>query len=94
MKSFHPYGEEALLINFTQEINETIHQQVIRLKTAIEAAQFPGVSFLIPAYCSLTIGYNPKELDYETLCLLIKNLSIDAGHSIKTKTRKPAVDGS
>ena len=88
MKSFHPYGEEALLINFEQDINETVHQQVIALKTAIEAAQLPGISFLIPAYCSLTVGYNPEELDYETLCLLIKNLETDETPTINNQTRK------
>jgi len=88
MKTFHPYGEEALLINFEQEIEETIHQQVIALKTAIEQAQLPGISFLIPAYCSLTVGYDPEKLDYYTLCVLIKNLETSVPQAKDYQTRK------
>ena len=91
MKSFHPYGESALLINFEQKIEEAIHTQVIELKAAIETAQLPGVSFLIPAYCSLTVGYNPEELDYDTLCVLIKNLETNGTPIRKNLTRKLSI---
>ncbi len=68
------YGSEAILINFEQKIQQAINEQVIQLNKALLAAQLPGITYTIPAYCSLTIGYNKTEFSYDTLCLLIKNI--------------------
>ncbi len=73
--TFHRFGENALLIKWGQQIDETIHQQVMHLETIIKAAKLPTVTFTIPAYCSLTVGYDATQIDYETICLLISNLT-------------------
>ena len=72
--SFHPFGEQALLVNFKQEIEETINQQVIQLDNALQTAKLPAITFTIPAYCSLTIGYDSNQLDYETLRIVISKI--------------------
>ena len=69
-----PYGDQAILINFEQKIDANINAKVIGLNNAIESAKIKGITFLIPAYCSLTIGYNPKIIDFSTLELLLKQL--------------------
>ena len=68
------YGDQALLINFEQKIDPTINAEVVRLKNAIDEANIDGLTFLIPAYCSLTIGYNPRIIDHDTLIQVIKQL--------------------
>ena len=69
-----PLGDRALLINFEQIIDRDIHRQVVALSNKIEAALIEGVTFILPAYCSITIGYAPENIRYEELKPLIKDL--------------------
>lgn len=74
MKEIIPYGNRAILINFDQRIDPEINQAVIQLSQAIEAADWPGVQYLIPAYCSLTLAYDPSLTTYTTLKKAIEAL--------------------
>lgn len=76
--TIQPYGAAALLINFEQKIQKEINAQVIELNKAILAAQLSGITYTIPAYCSLTIGYDRSALSYKTLCLVIENIKAAA----------------
>jgi inhibitor of KinA len=67
MMNIHPYGDCALLINFEQRIAPEINARVIDLNEAIDSAGLPGITFCIPAYCSLTVGYDPMVVRFETL---------------------------
>ncbi|MTI30760.1 5-oxoprolinase subunit PxpB [Xanthovirga aplysinae] len=75
MMTFQLYGDNALLINFEQKIDSEINAQVISLANTIEKAAIPGVTFSIPAYCSLTVGFDPSLLKLDDLCDKIKTLS-------------------
>ncbi len=89
---FHQFGEQAILINFEQRIEEPINLQVTLLDTAIHAANIPAIQYTIPAYCSLTVGYDPTLLDYKTLCLLISNLTISSKeNSVQNPTRQLSI---
>jgi KipI family sensor histidine kinase inhibitor len=72
---FKPYGDRALLIEWEQRIDPAINSAVIRLSRLIEAAKIEGVQFCIPAYCSLTVGFQPQLTDYAQLCRQIQSLS-------------------
>ncbi|MFT4760838.1 MAG: inhibitor of KinA [Paraglaciecola sp.] len=71
---FLPYGNRAILINFEQKISSAINHQVTWLATQIEAARFAGIEFCIPAYCSLTVGFDLKKTDYLSVVKIIKQL--------------------
>ena len=62
-----PFGDEAILINFEQQIEIQINQQVHFLFEKINSHSIEGITFCIPAYCSLTIGYNPKMISFPYL---------------------------
>ena len=82
------YGDQALLLNFEQKIDPTINSEVVYLKNAIEEANIDGVTFLIPAYCSLTIGYNPSIIDHDILVEVIKQIitnSLEKSNKTSTK---------
>lgn len=79
--TFHRFGENALLINWEQQIDEMTHQKVIHLEILIQAANLPAINYTIPAYCSLTVGYDSTQIDYETICLLITNLTATASNN-------------
>ena len=90
--TFHPYGENALLINFEQRIDTAINEQVIALKQAIIATKLPNITFLIPAYCSLTVGYKAAEMDFKTARLLIEQIIANTSLSIAaTPTKKVTI---
>lgn len=69
-----PYGDSALLINLDQRIDELVNAQVISLDEAI--SHLPEVNYTIPAYCSLTVGFNPELIDFNTLKELIVTLNL------------------
>lgn len=60
------FGESALLINYEQKIDETINAKVISLYNQLKRQE--SVTSLIPAYCSLTVGFNQSIISYESLC--------------------------
>lgn len=69
-----PYGDRALLINFEQKIDPLINDVVVALKNAIEQAKIDGITYFIPAYCSLTIGYKPEQITYPILAKVIEQI--------------------
>lgn len=60
-----PYGDNALLVNFDQRIDPSVNDQVIALNEAIKG--LPGVTFTIPAYSSLTVGFDREQLRFQDL---------------------------
>ena len=85
---FKPYGDSALLINFDQKIDPLVNAKVTSLDKAIKAARLPSIHFTIPAYCSLTIGYDKEAINYETLCLFLTNLQDQVTTNKQSGNRK------
>lgn len=82
--TFHLYGNAAMLINFEQKIDPHIHMQVMALQQAIEQTNIRGLQYCIPAYCSLTIVYEPDLIAYPQLKQQIEALA-SASFFIKNK---------
>lgn len=82
------YGDQALLINFEQKIEEKINEQVIELKVAIEQKDLKGFRYLIPAYCSLTLAYNPFLTDFDTLEKEIHEIALGMSHANVKRTSR------
>lgn len=80
------YGDRALLVNFEQQIDVGIHQKVIQLQNELDKLQ--GVEYTIPAYCSLTIGFNPELIEELELKFFIKNQGEKSHKSIKHRHLK------
>ncbi|MCE7990702.1 MAG: 5-oxoprolinase subunit PxpB [Roseivirga sp.] len=72
-----PYGDNALLINLDQRIDEVVNAQVISLDEAIR--HLPGVTFTIPAYCSLTVGFDRDHTSFTELKEIISTLNLKSG---------------
>ena len=53
-------GDQAILVNVEPSIDPEVNKQIIRLVHAIQKEDLPGIRFWIPAYCSLTVGYDPE----------------------------------
>lgn len=72
MTQIQRLGDRALLVNFEQKIAPQIHAHVTHLVKQIEQASFAGIQFCIPAYCSVTIGFDPKILEAGELIELLE----------------------
>lgn len=69
-----PFGDSALLVNFEQKIDLKINQKVNALYNLITKSNLEAVTYLIPAYCSLTIGFNFKKINHQSLETKLKEL--------------------
>lgn len=67
------FGDSALLVNFEQKIDEAIHQKVMALAAALKAV--PEATYLIPAYCSLTVGFDSTLTSFPEMRELIEKLA-------------------
>ncbi len=90
IKSIKLYGDQAILINFEQKIDPAINAAVVVLKNAIERATISGITFMIPAYCSLTIGYNPTVIEYKILEKVIEQIAVTALNTKANQNQKTA----
>jgi inhibitor of KinA len=67
-----PLGDQAMLVSYPATISFNTHQQVLGLQSGIERRQIEGVTFLQPAYCSLTIGFDPTLVSYYQLKQIVR----------------------
>ncbi len=68
------FGEEAILINFEQRISPEINSIVNRVDHILTARHSDMISFSIPAYCSLTIGYDKSKFEYRQIEEVVLNI--------------------
>ena len=69
-----PYGESALLVNFEQKIDEAVNARVIRLHQALQ--NIAGIRYTIPAYASLTVGFDSQQVSADELRELIYSINL------------------
>ncbi len=67
-------GDTAITVVLGNTISTNINEQVFRLLSAIESANISGIKELVPAYCSLTVYYDPEEIGYGLIIWYIKQL--------------------
>lgn len=67
IKNIQTYGDRALLVNFEQKIEAEVNEEVIALNEWILAEKLQGLSYTVPAYCSLTLAYDPTVIEQEVL---------------------------
>jgi inhibitor of KinA len=57
-----PLGDQALMVELGDSINESTHRRVQAAWRALAAEKLPGVSEAVPAYTSVTIYYDPGQV--------------------------------
>ncbi len=60
--SIFPLGDNAILIDFGNELNENINQKLLAIFRKIKDQNIPGVLDVVPAYSSLTIHYDVMKI--------------------------------
>lgn len=61
------FGDAALLIEFKNEISLEVHETLIRLYVNLTNASLDGISYIIPAYNSICVGYKKEHYSFSTL---------------------------
>jgi inhibitor of KinA len=74
MLTFKRFGTHAMLVEWEQRIHPTINSEVIRLYQKIKEQGIKGIQYLIPAYCSLTIGFDNTSMNYNQLLERVQQL--------------------
>ncbi len=82
------YGDRGILVNFEQRIAAEINQQVIQLSERLIAKHGAGLLYTIPAYCSLTIQYDPRLLSFDQLSKSIEELVRTPMDKVETNVRR------
>ncbi|MGD7044510.1 5-oxoprolinase subunit PxpB [Jeotgalibacillus proteolyticus] len=60
--SLEPLGDQAILIEFSQEVNEGIHEQVQGVKDRIEERRYDWAIEVVPAFASIAVHYDIRKL--------------------------------
>lgn len=72
-----PYGADHILIQFEQRVDQAINAQVHQLKVALDSDRIKGVVQVVPAYCSLMIGFDSKLIKRQSLIKKIGQLKME-----------------
>lgn len=59
----YPISEQAVTVEFGQEISSEVNDKVISLHQALQERPFPGFLESVPAFGSLTVFFNLRKLD-------------------------------
>ncbi|WKA58777.1 5-oxoprolinase subunit PxpB [Planococcus shenhongbingii] len=65
--SFSPLGDQAIVIEVGQEINEKVQERVRAIAALLEADPLPWMVEIIPAFTTVTVFYHPLATLYETV---------------------------
>ncbi len=69
-----PAGDQAVLLEFGNEINPEINRLVQAVTRAARVKKIAGVGELVPSYCTLLIYYDPLLLSFPQMTSWIKTL--------------------
>ena len=72
-----PFGDRALLLEFSAEINPQTLGVLQGILRRLTAAQIPGLKELIPSYCSLLMGFDPFLWSFPGLSAKVREILAD-----------------
>ena len=72
--TFRFAGDQALLVEFENEISIQVNQKVRSLKVALERENLDGLGELVPTYRSLLLHYDPLVISYQKLMEKVEQL--------------------
>lgn len=70
-----PLGDSAVVMTFGNAIDEAVYQQVQRMADRIERHPVPGIVECVPAFCSITVIYDPLQLTLPSVAEHLQRLA-------------------
>ncbi|WP_258840431.1 5-oxoprolinase subunit PxpB [Mechercharimyces sp. CAU 1602] len=75
--SIHPMGDRAVRLSFGREISPQLHRRVRQWCRLLQSNPLVGIEEWVPTYGSVTIYYNPYEVNYTMLVEQLYQLHAD-----------------
>jgi inhibitor of KinA len=69
-----PFGDRAVLIEFSMEMNPQVLYWVKEMTRILTRNKIAGIAELIPSYCSLCVGYDPFSLSFSQVSSWLQGL--------------------
>ena len=70
-----PLGDQAVRVEFGQEISPEVHRRVRRFCRALAEGRPDGVTEWVPAYATVAVYYQPHRVRYGELCAQLAALA-------------------
>lgn len=83
-----PVGNQAVLIEFGNVIDEEINKRVITISNSIRRHNITGVIDILSTYRSVMVFYDNSKTNFIRLKKIIKKISITEDNFMNVKTRK------
>lgn len=85
--SFSPLGDQAIVIEVGNEINEETQQRLKAASALLEASSLPWLVEIIPAFTTVTVFYNPLAALYGTVKEELEELVQQAAKELEAESR-------
>lgn len=72
--TFYPLGDSAIVVQFPDQINESIHHQVRAVVAYLDEYSFDGFIEYTPAFSSVTVYYQAWVISYLEIEALLKEM--------------------
>jgi inhibitor of KinA len=72
-------GDATLLVEFAEQIDLRVNEQVIALARAVREARVPGVRDVVPTYRTVGVSFDPLGTDLGRLVQEIERLAAEPG---------------
>jgi inhibitor of KinA len=91
--SIAPLAESALLIRLTSEerIDPAIVARAAALAHALEGLAIPGVTDIVPAYTTVMVSFDPREVDPDDLGERIEHLASESSATTQPTGRQVTI---
>lgn len=80
-------GDQALVVEFGNAIDEKLNQKVQLLNRKIEGARVKGIVETVPTFRSLMITYDPALVSFDKLKKILEDIPADDGTEEKEERR-------
>ena len=84
--TFLPSGDTAIVIEFGDQIDRAVSEEVLRLAARIHDSGIAGILELVPTFRSLLVHYDPLRLTAAELIRSIQALPSDETALTQTRT--------
>lgn len=84
--SFSPLGDQAIVIEFGNQINEQTEQAVRKVSTLLENQKPDWMIEFIPAFVTVTVFYNPSLALYDKVKIELERLLSHLGEDLAVET--------
>lgn len=71
------FGDSAVLIQFSDEISERVHHQVMAIVKSIDQLDLDGITAVVPSYNAVTVQYDYTQISYSTLLEELQQINIE-----------------